>query len=524
MKKIILFLVLVFTVLKVNAQIAIDSLIHIKNDLENAVSLDENRYSETVNSLIFCYINQSDYYRAKQIAEDGINKLKNYGIVNDQPLRMLYCYSGLIEYYLKNYNNAMELFIQVEQMCYEAQSFGDEYIIVMCNAANVLGELQRYADMKNAMDAVISTYEKIYGSIFEIKDEKHFLLLNSYGLANYYNKNFSLAEKCFKYIIANCKGTFESNNALALAYSNYSVLLVNKGRLNDAISMLKNAKTLNTDFIYYIAQNIAVSYFAKWKTSKTAEAVNFYNEVAIYNVSKIFADFPKTERENYWTKISMEVLPFNNMVAYFHNNPEGLKQAFDMTLFCKNLLLNSDKIITEYINKSSDKELKGLYSDLIELKHEFLFQISDKQKQESYRTEIEKLEDIILHKINDLHSLLYNSSKTWDDVRNSLSDGEYAIEYGQMFAPKNDGGTDTTYCALIVGKNFSAPKITFSLSINVFDSIYFSDKTDQLYYTEFYNNKTFALYKLLFSEIEKLIPNARTIYYSPLWKTLATEF
>ena len=45
----------------------------------------------------------------------------------------------------------------------------------------------------------------------------------------------------------------------------------------------------------------------------------------------------------------MEVMPLNNMVAYFHNNSDGLKEAFNISLFCRNLLLNSDKIIDNYI-------------------------------------------------------------------------------------------------------------------------------------------------------------------------------
>ena len=516
MKKILIIIIFTLTFLNVNAQQNfVDSLLTVKNDLENAVSLDENRYSETVNSLIFYCINQSDYYSAKQIAESGVEKLKNIGVINDQPLRSLYCYLGLVDYYLKNYVEAMNMFAKVEQMCREADSVGDEYLIAACNAAIICGELQHFDDMKNIMDAAVQNYENKYGSIFKITTEQHFLLLNNYGLANYYKGNYTLAEKCYKYVIQHCKGSFESNNALPLSYNNYSVLLIQEGRLNDAIALLKKARTLNTDYIYYLAQNIAMAYFAKWKPGKTSEAIEYYNDVAVFNISKIFADFPKTERENYWTKISMEVLPFNNMVAYFHHHPDGLKQAFNMTLFCKNLLLNSDKIIDEYVKKSSDLSIQEQYSVLLDLKQKFLFQTSDSSDAVSLKSEIQKREDFILHNINDLHSLLYNSSKKWEDVKNLLSDDEYAVEYGMMFGPREDGGTDTLYCAIVVGKNASAPQIDFSLQVSEIDSKYIDLNGSPLFYTGLYVNHTPTLYKILFEAFEKLMPNAHTIYYSP---------
>lgn len=515
MKRLLSSLALLFTCCISNAQLNIDSLLYVKNQIESSESFNESHYSETVNSIIYCYIQQSDYYLAKQIIENGIETLKHQGVVNDKSMRILYCYSGLIEYYLKNYVDALKIFEKTVNMCQEVDDVGDEFIIAMCNAANVCNDVQHYEDMKKIMDAAVEIYEQHHGSIFKITDEKHFILVNNYGVANYNVGNNYIAGKCYRYVIDNCKGTFESNNALQLAINNYAVALIQNGLMSQAAKLLEKTRTQNSDYGYKIAQTLLCAYFVNWKIKQTAESLVLFNDIAIDNVCHIFADFPKTIRDNYWSTISSETMSLNNMIAYFHKNPDCSKQAYNMTLFCKNLLLNSDEIIEEYILKSSDIALKQCFKDYKALKHEFLFQTYDSIKAISCKSEIEKKEETIIHKIDDLHSLLINSSKKWEDVKKSLSEREYAIEYGQMFGSNNNGGTDTLYCAMVVGNSFQTPKIVLSLFVNQFDSIFINNNGDKLFYSELYNNRTMALYKILFAEIEKLIPDATTIYYSP---------
>ena len=519
MKKILLIIIFaVFACVSNAQQNFVDSLWNVKNEIENAISFDKSRYSETVNSLIFCYISQSDYYTAKKIISEGINILRKNGSINDQPLRCLYCYSGLVSYHMKNYSEAMDMFSKVEQMCNEANSVDDEYIIAMCNAALVCGDLKQYEDMKNIMDAAVKRYESKYGSIFKISNELHYLLINNYGVANYNVGNYSLAKKCYRYVIDNCKGTLESNNALSLSLNNYGALLVRTGSYNKAAKFLKKTRTFNTDYAYVFAQNLTCMYFARWKIKKTAEILNVFNNIAGENVAYIFSEFPKTERENYWSNISMEVMLLNNFVAYFHKKGNGLKYAFNMTLFCKNLMLNSDKIIEDCINKSSDNNLKKNYSELKQLKHKYFFQTSDSAKAVELKNKIERQEDIVLHNINDLHTLLFNSSKKWENVKNSLSDGEYAVEYSQMVAPEMNGGpgTDTLYCAIVIGNKFKSPIIEFCIDVNIFDTMYFAKMNDPFASDQLYANRTTAttLYKFLFERIKQHMPDAKTIYYS----------
>ncbi|MBQ3655904.1 MAG: CHAT domain-containing protein [Bacteroidales bacterium] len=524
MKEIILSIILAFVVFSGKGQNVIDSLIQVKNNLENTTNFDKKQYSETVNSLIFCFMNISNYYNAKLAAEEGIKILLSHGSVNDEYLRILYSYSGLVEYNLKNYVEAMNIFAKVEQMCQEANSVGDDYIIATCNAALICGELQHYSDMKNIMDAAVANYENKYGSIFKITDEKHFILLNNYGVANYYVGNNYLAGKCYRYVIDNCKGTFESNNALSLALINYSTALIRAGLLNQAANLLKKARTLNSEYAYMIAQNLVLANFGKWKIKQTAQSLSMFNEIAVENVAKIFADFPSSERENYWNKISMEMMALNNFVAYFHKNKDVLRHSFDMSLFCRILLLNSDKMLETSVKNSSNLALQKEFSELKSLKGKFIFNTAGVENHLTLKNQIEDKEEHIIHSISDLSQQLKQSSKTFENVKNLLNDGEYAVEYSLMYGPKDDGGTDTVYCMMVVGKNFSEPKIEFSMTVRNFDGIFFKDDADIAFHNYIYTDKTMALYKVLFQQFEKYIPNARTIYYSPCGKLSLLNF
>ena len=404
-------LFLTFMTVSANAQTVIDSLWTVKTKIENAEVFDENKYSETVNSLIYCYNQQSDFYIAQQVIKNGINVLLQRGS-SDNTLywRTLNAYSGLIDYNLKNYNSAIEKFKETISMCENADDVSDEYFVLFMNLSNCYAAKGNYLEMKNCMDTAVKKYEQNYGSIFQIRDERFFLLLNNYGYANHCLKNYKLAEQCYKYVIDNCQGTFESNNALPLALNNYAMLLAAQFRYNDAFTLLARAKTMNTEYAYIFAQNFTTIFFAKCNRKRANEALQLFNGFAIDNTARIFSDFPKSERENYWTTISWEILILNNLVTYFDQKPEELKNAYNMSLFCRNLLLNSDDIIEKYIKNSVDDVLKSDYYELKNLKQKFIFNADS-----SLKSKIEQYEESVIHRISNLSDLLKNNTKTWED-------------------------------------------------------------------------------------------------------------
>lgn len=127
--------------------------------------------------------------------------------------------------------------------------------------------------------------------------------------------------------------------------------------------------------------------------------------------------------------------------------------------------------------------------------------------------------------IDGLDSLLVNSSKSWIDVKNSLDDGEYAVEYGYaMFSSDTQNATDTIYCAMVVGSKFKRPKVDICIKYRRLDTIFINPIKDVLDYNHLYTNGTNNLYNILFSDLEQFMPDARTIYYSPCGKLSQLNF
>jgi hypothetical protein len=94
------------------------------------------------------------------------------------------------------------------------------------------------------------------------------------------------------------------------------------------------------------------------------------NRYSLINIEKLFSHFTGIERENYWTEISKERVFVNNLIAYQTNNENAIGTAYNNAIFCKNLLVNSTRLMDRYISQSSDQNLKQLYKKYNGLKSE----------------------------------------------------------------------------------------------------------------------------------------------------------
>lgn len=520
MKKLVITLLFSLSIAFTNAQTVIDSLWNVKKEIETMEGFNAEKYSTNANTLLFCLMSIGDYYNAEIVCQSTYDFLSNHGYGdNAKYLIPLALYWSKIQVMLMNYDSAIETLNNIIEVCENRNDYGENYLVTYNNIAQVYLNMGNYKKMKINMDTAVVKLEKIYGNIFEVKEETLFLIINNYGLANYLNGKVDLAEKCFKYVIDNCKNTFESNDAYSLALTNYAYLLIQRHEYKQAEKLLKNANSNNLDYSLKILENLTGTYFAQNKYRKMNQTLMLYNSVATQSAANIFADFPKYKRENYWSRLSYDMMLFNNFVAWYNDNTIAPEIAYNATLFCRNLLSNSEKILENEIAKSSDIILKNKYEIYKLLLHDYTFLNTSSVDKDSLKSELIVIEDNILRNISDLDSLLANSAKTWIDVKNSLDDGEYAIEYVFSIIPKWEGkqavGTDTIYSLLLIGKKFKRPIIDICSYVKRIDTTYIESIKDELKYNHLYTNGTNYLYKRLFEDIEKKLKNAHTIYYSP---------
>jgi tetratricopeptide (TPR) repeat protein len=200
------------------------------------------------------------------------------------------------------------------------------------------------------MDEAIGLYEKMFCSIFEIKNEEHLMILLNYGNLNRGLGKYQLAEKCYKHIIQNNKSTLLSLNAYQLACNNLSVLLLKQGRWKESLELLKNNIASNNNEVkYLILQNIALVSLFLQENKQAVENLKLLNEIGYTNVASVFSHFSETERENYWSKYSKEQTLINNLIACGTKDPDALSMALNYTLFSKSFLLKYPQLIDNLI-------------------------------------------------------------------------------------------------------------------------------------------------------------------------------
>ncbi len=515
---------LFLTVCATSAQTVLDSLLSLKGNIEKKISFDEVKYTETVNELIYRLMDAGDFYTAQKICQDGLRFLYEHGSgENTLFLRNMLRYSALIDVYLKNYIQAADKIWNVIKMCEDADEKNDiNYFMAYQDLAQILFKVRDYVNMKKYMDISVAIYEQHFGSIFQTKVPQMLMFINNYGLANYLNKDLKTAEKCFKYVIDNCDDTHEFRNALSIAQINYASILIKQHKYNDAEQLMLNTNVYDPEQIRMYWLNWITNELILDKSNAVIGGLSMYNNNNAQVASMVLTDFPKDERENYWNDISYEMLLLNNFVAAGYPNSQAPELAYNNTLFCRNILINTDKIIAKYVKKSNNIDLITLYDSLQHWQYKYTFQTSNKNEADSLKVLIRYAEDLVNHNIYHLDSVLLKNTRIWTDVKNSLTSGEYAIEFSYTYLPHLDNNgkileinKDTLYCALITGHNFDHPNITLSISANFFDSIVFPPNTDVNWYNLTYTQSSTLLYRILFKSIESFIPDAHTIYYSP---------
>lgn len=203
------------------------------------------------------------------------------------------------------------------------------------------------------------------------------------------------------------------------------------------------------------------------------------------SLKKLLSSFSANRRNEMWHQFYGNI---NKYVEYAHDandNSELNKIAYNAILLSKGLLLQSEVDFTSRILRTNDDILITKYKNWIALS-------------ESNQNEADILEREIIRSLNsDYESDLFNT--TWEDVKDSLKQNEYAIEFRAF----NSYGTKH-YLAFILGKSYSSPKMVEICSSIELQRIGENDNFDYC-----------ALGHLVWSKLNSLIPPSATVYFSP---------
>ena len=349
------------------------SLLKLKDKLEKDNIFDCNDYIYIINLLSVYYSNRGEYYSISLLLDEAFEKIyKNEQTINNKYLRYLWLVRSKIEAQLNNYDKALEYMLHTLHMCEDANDYSVNYFVLTSNIAYVYLAKGEILQAKLFMDEAIETMEIQQGDIFEIQQEGLFLFFNQYGMIYDAVKDYKNAEKCYRHVIENCKQTQMSGDAFQMACNNMSFMLMKQNKWEESLSFLSGiCKSNNNDYNYTIHLNLALNYSFVNNYKQAIEHAKLMNETAYANFGYIFSHFTESERENYWDKMSKELLFADNLIAYKSNSPEACSLAYNNIIFTRNLLLSNARLISDCVERSKDEKLKTdfiLYTELSQVK------------------------------------------------------------------------------------------------------------------------------------------------------------
>ena len=169
----------------------------------------------------------------------------------------------------------------------------------------------------------------------------------------------------------------------------------------------------------------------------------------------------------------------------------------------KSLLLNNNNIFEDIIFRSNDSILIEQYACFKNYRRILIKNESEGSSATNltllYQSKADSLDKILINKLKDYGTYKRSFEITWEDISDSLSPAEAAIEFTRYF---DDEDYNYKYMALIIRPSYSCPKIIQIASENSIRAAI--------------NAKSFSmLYNLIWRDLDSLLDGVTTIYYSP---------
>lgn len=495
----------------------VSSMLNLKHKYESVDMYNGAMYNNIVLYLHSYYMRIGDIASSKQLLNEAASTFnKRESEPNNQYFRQILICRGQIEFSLKNYGDALNYFNLAHQYFEEKNDYGDSYMVMLLDMAMSYIAIEDLLSAKIYMDEAIEQFEKNNGSIYNIKSEDQFIILADYGYILHSIGHDKEAEKCFLGVINNSLNNSISHEAYALATNNLSAMYMKQGRWSEAANLLERIKSENNENNYMFAQNLALCYLYTKDYTKSVSQLQDMNRYSLSNIESIFSNFTGIERENYWTTISKERIFINNLIAFHSKASQAVCTAYDNALFTKDLLINSSRLIEQFVNTSTNVELRRKYETYQQLRNKLAYKTDNKSSKDSLAREIIDVEREILQVAGSLGKWLSEKSRTWKDVQRSLGENEIAIEY--CYAPQMEKYPDVHpyYGAFILRKDFDSPKLISLENVDSVEEVFDNDNADELFINDLYaSQKVVTLHHMLWNKLSPYLKGVKTVYYSP---------
>lgn len=495
-------------------QEAIPSLLNKKQEEENKICIDTLNYANIIIGLCMSYLSIGNTEEAHSCLNE-FHKKYNMDSLPVAYRELCYSIMGNIYENISNFEIAYRFY---KQAFFLHQKYGDrgiEYIKSLNHMASVNASLEDYLMSKWYIDEAIELYEK---SGFEKIDNTPlwYFLLSQKAVIYSKLKQFAIAESTYKTIIQQCKNSINNREAFSYACSNLALLYIELERYLEADSVLQeNNANIKYDNYNQIVPMLICDYL-NHKQEKELKDLLLLNDVIKNQTLNAISNYSETEKDNFLSNMLIQLIFYNNLLAYNNQNHIFIDIAYNTNIFCKNLITNFNQQLDAFIKVSDNDDLKNQYAKYKEIRKRLTYKNIDyntRIKMYSHALEIErniyKSTPFLIKKIED-------SIGNWQDIKNSLCANEVAIEF--IYIPIMTKLSDITgyYGAFVLKKDFDTPKMILLDKVDDIEDIIYNNEPDELFLNKLYSQDNMnKLYQMLWSKFEPYIEDDCTIYYSP---------
>jgi CHAT domain-containing protein/tetratricopeptide (TPR) repeat protein len=490
-------------------------------------SIPLNHQASLLSNLGLVYKAKADYANAEKCFLKSIELYQkanmNYNVEMANPCNNL----GDMYRMLGNFRDSkryLEYSLEIRQ-----RTSGEEHEYY-ANALNNIGLLYYDNGYYDDAEQLFIRCEQIYKAKLGEQNDRYSVILSQLGAVNAAKKDYS---KALEY---KNKALRLMETTIGKQHERYALFLSGKGQIESTIKDYKGSLNSYIEAASLLKNNYGETNYNYLDMIHSLAAVNSmagnYKEArnlhlkSIYGYKKVIAEnlafMGDDEKASFYLSNSGRFETFETFVVdQFRKRPNEkddslLRALIDERLWTKSILLNESSSMYHEMQSSKDTSVQSLFANWVQQKKN-LQQFYQLSKGEIETNQIDL--DNERNYLNELEKQLTKTSSfskpkeylNFETLKKKLNKNELAVEIIRNYVGENDSLAMVTYAALLVGKDYSAPKIAVFDSTSFFDTVFI-----ERYKFNIHSNKTDLLsYNRYFKPLEKYLNGVTKIYFSP---------
>ena len=467
-------------------------------------------YLKSLSNLSIYYSDLGNYAEAIRLGTEALN-IRERILGKEHPDYAQSLGNLAIEYrYLSNYTEAFRL--DTEALNIRERILGKEhpdYLKSLSNLALYHSDLGDQDEAIRLWTETLNTRERILGK--EHPDYALNLdnLAGAYCSLGNYDEAIRLGTEALNTI----------ERVLGKEHPDYATTLKTLSTCYSALENYDEAIRLGTEAVNITEHSCGIrhprliyqkaalsSYYFNNNDFKNAEqyVIDINNAYKNY-IRNTFANLASSERSLFWNAENSWFEKAINIYAYYTCSQQIISDGYDLTLFSKGILLNSERDFSDLIMESNDKDAIETF-DKLRTTRSTLNKLYEKPIVKRFLN-TDSLENVAIHlekkligKSKIYGDFTHNMTICWKDIQKKLNPNDVAVEF-VCFPIQNDS---IIYAAYVVDSKMKNPKM-----ITLFEARQLEKISGASYYT------TPVLSRLVWSKLDNYISNSDNIYFAP---------